>query len=1197
MPRDPMRIGCASGFWGDSLDGAEQLVRRGDVDVLVFDYLAEITMALLARARARSPDRGYVPDFIEAVAPVLPEIRRRGIRVVTNAGGVDPRAAAAALARRAAAAAVALDIAVVTGDDLTGRAGEFCAREIRDMFSGAPVPDQLMSANAYLGAQPIAAALDRGADVVITGRAVDSALTLGALVHAFGWSWTDYDRLAQGSLAGHLIECAAQATGGLFTDWRRVPGWDDMGLPIVECAPDGGFVLTKPAGTGGLVTGLAVAEQMLYEIGDPSAYVLPDVVCDFRDVTLSDAGPDRVCVAGARGRPPTETLKVSATAHDGYRVIGTVTIGGREAADKAQRVGEAVIARARRLAGRRGLEDFSETSIEVLGAESTYGPHARAEMRAGREVVLKIAARHPDAAALEILAREIIPAASSMAQGLTGFFAGRPSVQPVIRLSSFLWPKADVAPLLHIAGETIAVPFGPSAPLVETAVGAPGGPAPAAASRPDATVPLIALAVGRSGDKGNAANIGVIARRPEYLPFIRASLTADAVAAWFAHTGVSRVERFELPGIGALNFVLHDALGGGGVASLRIDPQGKAFAQMLMDHPVAVPQCLADRAGADAAPRVVPAQAGTDTPQPIERTRRMGPRLLRGDDHEGNVRDISRSSTGGHGRRQDECMPRLDDDTTIGDAFFRAAEAHAGRPFLAVPKNPERRYHPGGFEIDYAAAAREVGRLTGIYRAAGFGHGHRVAMLLENRPEHLLHKLALNAAGASCVPINPDYRAAEIAYLLENSRADAALVTADRAAQLEAGMPAGPHRVPTAVLEEFGSGPARPARAPLGAPVEAATEASILYTSGTTGRPKGCVLSHGYELAAGARYATAGGLAAIREGEERLYNPLPLYHVNASVVSFLCMMLTGNCQIQPDRFHPQRWWSEIRETRATIVHYLGVIVPMLLGRPPDPADRRHHVRFGIGAGVEPQLHAAFEERFGFPLIEVWGMTEMVRVLIDNVAPRQVGTRAFGRSVEGIEVRVVDDADHDRPDGTPGEMIIRHSAATPRKLFFSGYLGDPAATEQAWRGGWFHTGDTVWRGADGMLHFVDRKKNIIRRSGENIAAAEVEALLLTHDDVRQAAVIAVADELREEEVFACVVLDRGAADAATAEALFRYCHQRLAYFKAPGWIHFAEALPTTGTQKIQKHQIFAAGTDPRTLPGTFDLRRLKQRDRA
>ncbi len=539
-------------------------------------------------------------------------------------------------------------------------------------------------------------------------------------------------------------------------------------------------------------------------------------------------------------------------------------------------------------------------------------------------------------------------------------------------------------------------------------------------------------------------------------------------------------------------------------------------------------------------------------------------------------------------------MIEVDDDTTIGEAFFGAVRAYGSQAFLAVPVNPARNYHPGGFEISYAGAGAEVERLIALYRRAGLGHGHCAAMLLENRPEHFLHKLALNALGASCVPINPDYRTSEIAYLLAHSKADLAIVVSDRRADIDAGVAECGRPVPVAAIEQLEAELVRPTRPASTAPITAATEASILYTSGTTGRPKGCVLSHGYELACGAWYVTRGGMLTFTEGD-RVYNPLPLYHINSGILSFYGLMLSGNCQIQPDRFSPQRWWQEVAQTRASAIHYLGVVVPLLLGQPPSPIERQHNVRFGLGAGVEPQLHAAFEERFGFPLVEVWGMTEMVRILSDNHAPRQVGTRAFGRAVPGVEVRVVDEQDRDVPDGEPGEMVIRHSEATPRRHFFSGYLDDEEATRAAWRGGWFHTGDTVWRGADGMLHFVDRKKNIIRRSGENIAAAEIEALLQAHPCVKQVAVLAAPDPIREEEVLACIVLHEGiAGGASVAEELFGHCFERLAYYKAPGWIYFADSLPTTGTQKIQKHQIFPAGSDFLKLPGMFDFRPRKRR---
>ncbi len=534
------------------------------------------------------------------------------------------------------------------------------------------------------------------------------------------------------------------------------------------------------------------------------------------------------------------------------------------------------------------------------------------------------------------------------------------------------------------------------------------------------------------------------------------------------------------------------------------------------------------------------------------------------------------------------------DGTTIAAAFAAAVAEFADRPFFAVPANQDRAYLPTGFQISYGEAGKRIEALATAYRLAGYGVGHRVATLLENQPAHVFHTLALNSIGVCCVPINPDYRAAEIAYLVDHSEPDLILTLAARQASIAEALAESTHRPPVVTAESFAGALPRAARAASGTQPLPETPASIMYTSGTTGRPKGCVLSHGYEIASGAWYAALGGVAGLKHGEDRIYNPLPLYHANAGIVSLMGAILTGNCQIQPDRFHPQRWWREVAESGATVVHYLGVIAPVLLKLAEGPYERQHKVRFGIGAGIEPELHAAFEKRFGFPMVELWGMTEMVRVLGDTVEPRQVGTRAFGRAVAGVEARVVDDEDCDVADGRPGELLVRHSSETPRRGCFSGYLKDEAATEAAWRGGWFHTGDVVIRDADGMLHFVERKKNIIRRSGENIAAAEVEAVLLTHPDVQQAAVMAVPDELRDEEVLACIVLKRAMPEKEAAMALFQHCNQRLAYYKPPGWIHIVPSLPTTGTQKIQKHTIYPAGTDPRSLPDMIDMRSLKRR---
>lgn len=532
----------------------------------------------------------------------------------------------------------------------------------------------------------------------------------------------------------------------------------------------------------------------------------------------------------------------------------------------------------------------------------------------------------------------------------------------------------------------------------------------------------------------------------------------------------------------------------------------------------------------------------------------------------------------------------FDKSRTIEEAFQEACRTYSSNPFLASPARADGQ---GGRVISYGAAAEEVDRLCRLYRAAGYGHGHRVALLLENRLEHILHKLALNSLGACCVPVNQDYRANELAYLIDHASPTLVLSVEARVQQVRDALRLARHAPNIAALESS-TQQLPTCRTPVadGEPTSASA-ASILYTSGTTGRPKGCVLSHAYELEAGAWYANLGGAACVREGCERLYNPLPLFHVNASVLSLFCMMLTGGCQIQSDRFRPSTWWQEVRSTEATIVHYLGVIVALLLKAPASLDDRRHQVRFGLGAGVEPQLHAAFEERFGTPLVEIWGMTEMVRVLAANHEPRQVGTRAFGRPVAGLEARVVNEQGDEVPEGQAGEMVIRHSEQTPRAGFFSGYLDDEPATQSAWAGGWFHTGDFVSRDETGMLHFVERRKNIIRRAGENVAAAEVEAALMEHPAVLQAAALAVPDEIREEEVFACVVLDPQASSP-TASELFDYVAARLAYFKCPGWMCFMETLPLTGSQKIQKHAIFDKGIDPTLLPQTIDLRARKRR---
>jgi acyl-CoA synthetase (AMP-forming)/AMP-acid ligase II len=533
---------------------------------------------------------------------------------------------------------------------------------------------------------------------------------------------------------------------------------------------------------------------------------------------------------------------------------------------------------------------------------------------------------------------------------------------------------------------------------------------------------------------------------------------------------------------------------------------------------------------------------------------------------------------------------------SVHQALAAAADRWPERPFLNVLEETATAYGITAREWTYADAFAEVERLRAAYEAAGYRHGQRVMLLMENRPEFFLHWFALNGLGLSVVPINPDLRSAELEYIAGHAEPVLAVAIASRVADLEEASRASgigfPTVTPDVALPPAPSGSAEPFTPSL------RDEAAMLYTSGTTGKPKGCVLSNLYFLQAGRWYAEAGGLCALGEDGERMITPLPIFHMNAMAYSLMAMLTVGGCLTALDRFHPRTWWQSVRESRATCLHYLGVMPSILMKAEASPADRDHSVRFGFGAGIDPKLHQPFEERFGFPLVEAWAMTETGAgaVIAANREPRKPGTSCLGRPEGGIEARVVTDAGAEAGPGEPGELLVRHAGDDPRFGFFSEYYKNPEATAEAWEGGWFHTGDIVARDADGDFFFVDRKKNVIRRSGENIAAVEVESLLMQHPEIRAAAVAAVPDELRGDEVFALLVV-KGERSEERARQIAGWCLEKMAYYKVPGFIAFVDALPLTSTQKIQRGELKKLAETLVADPATTDTRAMKKRQAA
>lgn len=522
---------------------------------------------------------------------------------------------------------------------------------------------------------------------------------------------------------------------------------------------------------------------------------------------------------------------------------------------------------------------------------------------------------------------------------------------------------------------------------------------------------------------------------------------------------------------------------------------------------------------------------------------------------------------------------------TVYDAFSASAQKYPTRPVLNVLPGTAEVYSIESGEISYGAALSAVDVLADALEAAGYAAGMRVALLLENRPEFFIAWLALNKIGASVVPVNPDLRVSELEYLIGHSEPALIIAIAARHAELKtAAQAAGvelavittsddiPSPRSTAVVARLQSGEA--------------CEAAILYTSGTTGKPKGCVLANAYFLLAGRWYANVGGVATLSEDGERMITPLPIFHMNAMAYSFMSMIAVGGCLTALDRFHPKSWWADVRAAKASCLHYLGVMPTLLMGFDASLKDRTHDVRFGFGAGVDPKLQVAFEDRFGIPLVEAWAMTETGAgaVIAASTEDRLIAQSSIGKPEPSVDCKLVDD---DGNSTSHGELLVRRVGDNPRYGFFSEYYKDLAATNEAWADGWFHTGDIVRKDTDGNYFFIDRKKNVIRRSGENISAVEVESVLMRHPDVQAAGVAAVPDPVRGDEVFACLKVSDPNADK--AKEITAWCLEEMAYFKAPGYIAFVDQLPLTPTQKIQratlKDLVASLLDDPNTVVTT------------
>lgn len=590
-----IRIANAGGFWGDDLGVLRRQLEGGEVDYISSDFLAEVTMSILRKQQLKNEALGYVTDFVDQIVDVADLMKSKGVRMITNAGGINPIGCARKILSELEKKGVSLKIAVVDGDNIVERIGEFYPDKanFKNMDSGEnfdTIIDNIQSANVYLGVPPLLKALESGADLILAGRVTDTSVTMAPMIHELGWKLNDWDKLAAGLVAGHIIECGAQSTGGNFTDWQKVPRWDNMGYPIVEMDQSGSFTVYKHEDTGGLISVDTIREQLVYEMGNPDQYISPDVVADFTHLKLEELDTNTVLVSGAKGYPSTPYLKVSMAFEDGYKATSSIVISGGRVLNKAQEFEQ--------IFWERLNTHYLKKNTEFVGYNACH-QHLAEDINPN-EILLRLSVYDTDASKIKNFSMSIAPLILSGPPGVA-VTGGRARMQQVITYWPTLIPKGCITSAVHVLNEKgvvteshdIGSVLGNEEELIFMDIIEHNEDVdPSWEDDRLITVPLRDICLGRSGDKGDTVNVGVLARSEEIYQYLKHDLTAKKVKEMFGGLTKGKVTRFEIDNLMALNFLLEESLDGGGTKSLMIDAQGKTFASALLNQEIMIPEKL-----------------------------------------------------------------------------------------------------------------------------------------------------------------------------------------------------------------------------------------------------------------------------------------------------------------------------------------------------------------------------------------------------------------------------------------------------------------------------------------------------------------------------------------------------------------------------------------------------------------------------